>query len=177
MPMCESRGNKVVFSTPWFDLVAKVGPGPEPFYCLHLQDYVSVVATTPEGRVLLVRQYRPAVDKYTIELPSGHVEAGESPEEAAKRELLEETGHRAETIELLGCLLPDTGRLGNRLWAFAAVNAERVSDSREAGVAVLTCTLAELKIHIAASRFDHALHIAVLGLCALKGRPPVLALP
>lgn len=176
--MSVSDDSKVVFSTPWFDVIAKsAGSDPEPFYYLDLPDYVSVVATTPKGEVLLVRQYRPATGGYTIELPSGHVEAGESPEDAARRELLEETGHRAGTVEFLGCLLPDTGRLGNRLWAFAAVNAEPVSEAREAGLTVVSCTPGELKAHIAESRFDHALHLAVLGLCALRGRPPVLTLP
>ncbi len=170
----ESNSSKVVFSTSWFDVIAKsVGSDPEPFYHLEMPDYVSVVATTPTGEILLVRQYRPAADKYTIELPSGHVEAGESPEVAARRELLEETGYRAGSIEFLGCLVPDTGRLGNRLWAYAAVDAERVSEVREKGLALVSCTPNELKMHIAESRFDHALHIAVLGLCALRGRPPV----
>ncbi|MBE3589508.1 MAG: NUDIX hydrolase [Firmicutes bacterium] len=66
------------------------------------KDVVSVVALTERGTLLLVRQYRFPVDDWTIELPAGSVEPGETPEEAAERELLEETGHRASHWARLG---------------------------------------------------------------------------
>lgn len=68
-------------------------------------DVVSVVALTERGTYLLVRQYRFPVDDWTIELPAGAVEPGETPEEAAKRELLEETGHLAGAWQRLGTVL------------------------------------------------------------------------
>jgi ADP-ribose pyrophosphatase len=120
--------DKVVFATPWFELVAKRPPGySQPHYSIRTQDYVLVVATTVEGCLVLVRQFRPAVGETTLEFPSGHVERGETPLEAAQRELLEETGHVASTLELMGNLSPDTGRLGNRLWCFYAAAASRTS--------------------------------------------------
>ena len=66
-----------------------------PFYMLELPDYVSVIALTPARELLLVRQHRPVVGRETLELPSGHVDPGERPEDAARRELLEETGFDA----------------------------------------------------------------------------------
>src|SRR5687767_14179290 len=104
----------VVFESPWCRLLAQTLPSGAPYYMLALPDYVAIVARTPGGRVLLVRQHRPVVDQDTIELPSGHVEAGETPEEAARRELLEETGMVAGEMELLGVMSPDVGRLLNR---------------------------------------------------------------
>src|SRR5437763_11391084 len=107
-----SVDRRVVYSTPWFDLVAKSLAGhDQPHYSIRTTDYVSVVAVTRQRRLLLVRQYRPAVEGMTLELPSGHVEPGETPEEAARKELLEETGHVADRFELLGEFSPDTGRL------------------------------------------------------------------
>src|SRR5262245_8909607 len=102
---------KVEFTTPWFELVAKrvAGEG-APYYALRMQDYVSVVAFTKEVELLVVRQYRPAVERYTLELPSGQVEKNEEPAESARRELAEECGYEAQGLVHLGTLLSDTGR-------------------------------------------------------------------
>ena len=105
-----------VYSTKWFRLVAAPQPDGEPYYMLELPDYVSVVALTPARELVMVRQYRPVVLRHTLELPSGHVERNEGPEEAARRELLEETGFEAGRLDLLGTLVPDVGRLANRMW-------------------------------------------------------------
>ena len=95
MSLITSRS--IEFTTPWFDLVAKrMNAVDPPYYSLRMLDYVSVIALTTERQVVLVRQYRPAVERYTLELPSGHVEADETPEQSAHRELAEETGYHAE---------------------------------------------------------------------------------
>ena len=115
---------EVVLDTKWFQIVARHPPAfSEPHYSIRTRDYVGIVAVNPEGELLLVRQFRPAVWATTLELPSGHVEPGQTPEEAARTELLEETGHEAERFELLGDFSPDTGRLGNRMWCFFAGHA------------------------------------------------------
>ena len=115
---------EVVLDTKWFQVVARRPPAfSEPHYSLRTRDYVAIVALNPGGEFLLVRQFRPAVWETTLELPSGHVEQGQTPEQAARTELLEETGHEAERFDLLGDFSPDTGRLGNRMWCFFAGNA------------------------------------------------------
>jgi ADP-ribose pyrophosphatase len=62
---------------------------------------VAVVALTDDGRVVLVRQFRPGPGKELLELPGGLVEPEESVEAAALRELLEETGYRADSVEVV----------------------------------------------------------------------------
>src|SRR5690242_16473540 len=112
---------EVAFRTPWFEVVGKTMKAEEhPYYSLRLPDYSAIVAITTEQRVLAVRQYRPAVERYTIELPSGLVDPGETPGAAARRELLEETGYAADEVEVLGPMLPDCGRLGNQIWSCVA---------------------------------------------------------
>lgn len=69
----------------------------------------AVVAITDDGRVAMVRQYRYPVDKVTLEIPAGKLDAGEEPLVCAKRELKEETGYVAERWTKLTSLLTTPG--------------------------------------------------------------------
>ena len=62
-------------------------------------DFAVVVAVTEQGELVIERQYRHGIEKVIWELPAGAIEPGEDPQEAAKRELLEETGYKAEKLE------------------------------------------------------------------------------
>lgn len=70
---------------------------------------VALVALTDDGRVCLVRQYRTALDRVTVELPAGKLDPGEDPEHCAHRELLEETGFKAEKLALLTSIVTSCG--------------------------------------------------------------------
>ena len=97
------------------------------FHAFRQADYVRVLAMTPRGGFLLVRQYRPVIERWTLEFPGGLLDAGESPEVAAARELKEETGFEAsEIIPLIACEA-DVGRLCNKFFGFFAL-ANQVSD-------------------------------------------------
>ena len=72
--------------------------------------FAAVVAVTGGGDVVLVRQWRQPLGVFTLELPSGGVEVGEDAVEAARRELLEEAGYRAEGLERLTSVHTSTGR-------------------------------------------------------------------
>ena len=70
---------------------------------------VAIVALTDEGRICLVRQYRTALGRVTVEIPAGKLDPGEDPLECASRELLEETGMIAEKIAYLTTIAPSDG--------------------------------------------------------------------
>jgi ADP-ribose pyrophosphatase len=163
---------EVAFATPWFQVIGKtMKPGEQPYYSLRLPDYSAIVAITEDRRVLAVRQYRPAVERYTIELPSGLVDPGETPGEAARRELLEETGYAADDVEVLGPMLPDCGRLGNQIWSCVAAGVRQVPNrTPEEGIEVLTYSISELERAAANGEFDHALHVAVVMVAMLRGK-------
>jgi ADP-ribose pyrophosphatase len=164
---------KAVFSTPWFTLVEKkYARFPDPHYSLRTKDYVSVIALTPKKEWILVRQFRPAVDRFTWEWPGGHVEPGETPRQAAIKELREETGYEAEHMVLLGELTSDSGRLGNTLWCFFAENVRPVKRSAgqaEKGIDVIVFRGSVRRL-MRKRIFRCAFNVASLALAASKER-------
>ena len=70
---------------------------------------VILVPMPDEGHVILLRQYRYAIDRWIWELPAGNVEAGENPDDAARRECAEETGLMPSTVVRLGAFFPTPG--------------------------------------------------------------------
>lgn len=166
---------QTIMSTPWFSLVAKTLSGEEdkpPYYSIQTLDYVFALAVTQNEEVVLVRQYRPAIEDYCLELPAGHVEEGELPEAAARRELLEETGYEAAKVELLGCLAPDTGRLSNRMWCYfcSELSLAQAETRGEAGIEVVLHQWKDLVRDIGEAQFAQALPLAALLLAVLKGK-------
>lgn len=170
----EIISRKEVFKTPYFSLVSKVcakDKAGDPYYAIATSDYVTVLAMTKAEEFLLVRQYRPAVETFCMELPSGHVDAGETPLEAARRELLEETGYTAQKFVELGRLRPDIGRLSNHLWCYLArdVTPHPNPPAPEAGIERMLCPRVDVLSMLAESKLDHALHIAVLMMALVRG--------
>jgi ADP-ribose pyrophosphatase len=79
-----------------------------------------IVPILDDGRVALIRQYRPIVGAEIWELPAGTIEAGESPDACARRELVEEAGYQAGRLEPLGEALADPGLTDERIYLFVA---------------------------------------------------------
>ena len=79
-----------------------------------------IVPLLDDGRVVLIRQYRPIVGAEIWELPAGTIEAGESPEACARRELVEESGYEAGRLDPLGEALADAGLTDERIFLFVA---------------------------------------------------------
>ena len=101
------------------------------YYVLESGDWVNVVAVTVDDRIVLVEQYRHGVQRSTLEIPGGMVDPGDaSPEEAARRELLEETGFEAERWRLIGVVDPNPATHSNRCHTYLATGATRVQAPR-----------------------------------------------
>ena len=162
---------EIVFTTPWFDVEAKTLKSQKlsPYYTLNLSDYVMILALTNNNEILFVKQYRPVLEKYTLELPSGHVEEGQTPEEAARAELLEETGYNIEKIELLGVANPDPGRLNNRLWCYYTDNIKKQDNyEKEQGIEVIKCSQEMFHSLLNDGDLNHAMNLAVFFLARDK---------
>ncbi len=163
-------------SIPWFEQIKKEvlfpwEDEPQIYYSIKPSDYVTVLARTKDEKIIVLRQYRPAVEDYTYELPSGHIDDGETPEQAIVRELKEETSCHAEQITLLGEVIPDTGRLENRLWAFyineLEIN-ELLSPDENEGIEVCPVPYAEFFEMVRDGRLNHALDLSVIALAIFK---------
>jgi ADP-ribose pyrophosphatase len=98
------------------------------FVVIDTVSWVNVVPVTTDGRVVLIRQYRHGIRDVVTEIPGGLIDEGESPEEAAVRELREETGYVAERIRPLGRVLPNPAVQNNWCYLFAAEGCRKVGD-------------------------------------------------
>lgn len=97
------------------------------FVVLQSPDWVNIVPITPDGNIVFVRQYRHGTDDFSLELPSGLIEVGETPQQAAMRECLEETGYQGEGMPtLVGMCEPNPAFLNNRCYTFVWTNCRLV---------------------------------------------------
>ena len=120
--------------TPYFGLRSDAyrlpdGAIKDPYYVLERPDAAIIFPITPQGDVILVRQYRPPLAQMELGLPAGLVEADEDPAEAARRELLEETGFGGGEWEPLTALASSPSLKDNWAYLYLARNVERIAAS------------------------------------------------
>ena len=89
---------------------------------------VAVLAMNEEGKIAIERQYRFAIRTLTYEIPAGHREADEEYEAAASRELLEETGLKAENMRFLGYMCPGGSTSTEKTAIFVATGLSKASE-------------------------------------------------
>jgi ADP-ribose pyrophosphatase len=143
------------------------------YHSIDTMDYVSVLALTADYCVPLVRQFRPAVRRFTLEFPGGLRDGEEAPESSAIRELGEEAGLAISSVQSLATFIPESGRLGNRMWTYFARDAVPIPAWRpEHGVERVMVSVQELVTLALDGSFDHAPHLAMLGMAIMKGLLP-----
>jgi ADP-ribose pyrophosphatase len=118
-----------VFRTKWFTILEETLHDPPEFrnqkyFTLDEGNGVLILPFTSDGKILLVRQFRPPLKKWTWELPSGSIEENESPADAAKRELLEETGYECSSLQQLGNCSLASNRSSSIETIFLACNSK-----------------------------------------------------
>ncbi len=89
---------------------------------LECPDFVGIVAMTKDRKIILVRQYRPALRQITLEIPAGGINKGETAKQAALRELEEETGYRAGKIRKITHYHSLIGRSASKTHIFFATD-------------------------------------------------------
>jgi 8-oxo-dGTP pyrophosphatase MutT (NUDIX family) len=142
------------------------------------RDWVNVVAVTTDAEVVLVRQWRHGTGHVTLEIPGGLVDAGESPAEAAVRELLEETGFSGGVARALGVVEPNPAFMNNRCHTFLIENCSRshaqaLDDGED--IEVSTVPVGSLRELVTTGAIGHALVICGFWWLALR-RPDLMDL-
>lgn len=121
--------SEYVFQRPWLTArkdslqLANGRINPE-FYVLEYPTWVNIIAVTREGRYVMVRQYRHGLGRIGLELCAGCVEDGEEPEDAARRELLEETGYTGGRWTLQAVISGNPSTTNNLSYCFLAEDVE-----------------------------------------------------
>lgn len=162
--------SKYIIQRPWATLrVDKLqlpnGNIKDEYYVLEYPTWVNMVAFTEDNQLLFVRQYRHGASKILIELPAGVVDEGEEPEEAARRELLEETGYAFESIEYICQLYANPATSGNLTYTYVLKGGKKVQeqqlDSSE-DIEVVVMGIAEAKQFLFDNNIGQSLHTSAL---------------
>lgn len=137
------------------------------FFVFEFPHWVNIIPLTSERHVVFVRQFRHGTRDVTWEIPGGIIDPGESPKEAALREMLEETGYRAADAVELGWVNPNPAIQENRCWTYLAEDVERVgvahADGSEA-IDVVTVPLTDVPGMFERGEISHALVITAFHL-------------
>ncbi|MBK3665389.1 NUDIX hydrolase [Bradyrhizobium diazoefficiens] len=161
--------------SPWLEVIARdvsfsSESAVETYYSIAQPDYVAVLAVTPDSRILLVRQYRPAIERFSLELPAGMVDPNEDALDTAKRELLEETGYPTMSIEPIGQCATCSSRISNATHSFFVRTGDRVAGFiEEPRVQVSSVLPSELRRLVLSGEFGEQTHLGVLAQASAKG--------
>src|SRR4051794_29888527 len=172
-PMILKRTTTTI--SPWLELIARdveFSPvsAPQTYHSVRTPDYVVALAVTPDGRIPLVTQYRPALEGFTLELPAGLLDPGEDPAETASRELLEETGFPTRAIYALGVAAVDSGRSSTRVHSYLVHVGERVDGfTPETGVTTRIVTQTEFVRLIIDNTLNCQVQLGTVLQAALRG--------
>ena len=160
------QGPHLVLFQPRFDWVKNPRSGKSmKAIVLETVDWVNIVALTAANKVVIVSQHRFGVGKTTVEIPAGLIESGETPEQAARRELEEETGYTSNDWKYLGSVEANPAFLNNHCHQWLALNAvkthpTRLDENEEIDVAELS--LGEIRQEIEAGRMRSSLTLLCL---------------
>jgi ADP-ribose pyrophosphatase len=100
------------------------------FNVLKTNDWVNVIALTDNQEIVLIRQFRAGTENITLEIPGGAIDLGEKPQDAAKRELIEETGYDCGDLTFLGKVRPNPAFLNNTSYFYLAQNCTKISGQK-----------------------------------------------
>lgn len=131
------------------------------YFVVELPTTVCAVPVTADGKVLMVRQYRHPIGEAILEIPGGFIDKNESPEQAVKRELKEETGYEFTSVIRVGKIAANPGVLDNFTYLFLAQGGVKTSGQKldkNEELEVEEISLEELKMLFLENKIEQSLH-------------------
>lgn len=144
------------------------------FVILDTPNWVNIVPLTDDGQVVLIRQFRHGIRRDTLEVPGGMIDPGESPEEAAVRELAEETGYTADRVRFLGRVHPNPAIQGNWSYTYLAEGCRRSAEPSPdlfERIEVEVRPLADVPDLIRREEISHSLMVNAFAFLGITARP------
>lgn len=132
------------------------------FHIIESGDWINVIPLIADHHVVMIRQYRHGARKVTLEIPGGLVDPGDTPEKAAARELLEETGYQTEALVQIGAVNPNPALFNNRCYTFVAQNVRKIKEpmpDHAEDIEVVLIPLPDIPDLIQNGEIDHAMVI------------------
>jgi len=163
-------GSTYLHKGPWATLRADRCQMPDgrivdEYYVLEYPNWVNAVAITEEGKVLMVRQYRHAAGVVSLEIPGGVIDGDEQPEDAMRRELLEETGYRFDDLQALCTVFANPSTANNKTFAYLATGGVKVQEQaldEHEELVIEEYTIEEVKQLLADNKIIQSLHCTAL---------------
>jgi len=153
--MSEPARSRPLFEGRWLRVDEEEWPGIGPWEVVRTPDAAGVLPITPNGDVLLVRQFRPPVRHVVTEIPAGLVDVeGEDAQTCAARELYEETGFRHTSLERLTDFHPSAGHSAEFVHLFLARTRSEPEGEPEAGIELVRFPFADVVAEARAGRLE-----------------------
>jgi 8-oxo-dGTP pyrophosphatase MutT (NUDIX family) len=141
------------------------------FFVIENPDWVNIIALTKANEVVLIEQFRHGSEEIILEIPGGMVDENESAENAARRELLEETGYSSSEFVLLGKSHPNPAIQNNTIYHFLALGCEKTHetafDEHESLITKLV-PLKKIKKLILNGKITHSLVLAAFAIFSFR---------
>ncbi|RQO67319.1 DNA mismatch repair protein MutT [Pedobacter sp. KBW06] len=141
------------------------------YFVLEYPNWVNAVALTEENEIIMVRQYRHAGDIISLEIPGGVIDGDEKPEDAIRRELLEETGYSFQTIALIATLYPNPATANNVTYTYLLTGGIKTQEQHLDEHEILNVekySIAAVKQLLLENKIDQSLHASALFYGLLK---------
>lgn len=127
-------------------------------------DCIAVIPVDENDNVLLVKQYRKAIEKELLEIPAGGIDGGEDPEETVRREMQEETGYLPGKVEKLGGFYSTPGYCTEYLYLYLATELmpSQLHAEDTAGISLVRVPIKEIPALLTSGKIEDAKSIAGL---------------